>query len=43
MGNWYSKSAFAFKPEQERLKLFDDEPGTNYYFYSYLRSFVDNY
>lgn len=43
LGNWYSKSAFAFKPQKERLK-YDDGIDTDYFnFESYLSSLLDCY
>lgn len=43
LGNWYSKAAFVFKPEKERLK-YEDEIDTDFYdLESYLSSFLDCY
>ncbi|CAM5201120.1 hypothetical protein FCT18_20105 [Lysinibacillus sphaericus] len=43
LGNWYSKSSFAFKPQKERLK-YDDGIDTDFYnLESYLSSLLDCY
>lgn len=43
LGNWYSKSAFVFKPEKERLKN-EGEIDTDFYdLESYLSSLLDCY